>query len=229
MRVGPLEKLVFRAFRDKRVKDEEIGSFTVPINPESLGEDTQVRHDRSQHLGAEGNDARYRGTAPAKLNIQLLFDNTGTVEGNRLEGTPVPEQLRQFRAVVSKMDAESHKPPYIKVIYNNFVFDGILTDLKVQYTLYDSLGVPVRAKVTVNLEQFKEPEKRVREEDKRSPDLTHLRQIKEGDNLPLMAYRIYGKTNYYLQVARANGLINFRKLRVGSEIIFPAVDKDING
>lgn len=229
MRSGPLEKLVIRAFRDKKVNDEEIGSFTVPINPENLGEELKVNHDRNQHQGAEGNDPRYKGTAPTRLSLKLLFDNTGTVEGNRMEGVPVPQQLKSLRAIVSDMDPESHRPPYLKIIYNKFIFDGVLTDLKIQYTLFDSVGVPIRARVTVSLEEYKEPKKRVREEDKRSPDLTHLRQIKEGDNLPLMTYKIYGDSKFYLQVARENGLNNFRKLQVGSEVIFPAIDKEING
>lgn len=229
MRVGPLIKLEFKAFRDKRVMNEEIGSFTVPINPESLGQAVQVNQDRSQPQGAESNDPHYSGTPSPRVTLNLLFDNTGTVEGNRLEGVPVLDQLAAFQAVVSDMDPVSHKPPYLMVICNQFIFEGVLNNLDVKYVLFNSLMEPVRAKVTVTIEQYKEPQRRVNDEDKQSPDLTHLRKIKEGDNLPLMNYSIYGDTKYYLQVARANGLTNFRKLNVGSEIIFPAIDKEING
>jgi hypothetical protein len=229
MRTGPLEKLVIRAFRDIKVNDDEIGSFTVPINPENLEEDLKIIHDRNQHQGAEGNDLRYKGTAPRKLSLKLLFDNSGTVEGNRMEGVPVPEQLNAFRAVVSDMDPVSHKPPYLKVTYNKFVFDGVLSNLKIQYTLFDSVGVPIRARVIFTAEEFKEPKKRVKEEDKQSPDLTHLRKVKEGDNLPLMTFQIYGNAEFFLQVARENKLNNFRKLQVGSEVVFPPIDKEING
>ena len=71
--------------------------------------------------------------------------------------------------------------------------------------------------------KFKEtidPELRLADENRNSPDLTHIRTVEEGDTLPLMAYRIYGDSKYYLQVAQVNGLTNFRKLRPGQELFF---------
>lgn len=229
MKTGPLEKFVIRAFRDRKVNDELVSTFVIPINPDNLAEDLQVRHERSQHQGAQGNDMRYRGSAPNKLSLNLLFDNTGTVEGNRLNGVPVSQQLARFKATVYDMAPETHQPYYLKIIYNTFIFDCVLTSLKIQYTLFNSVGEPIRAKVTANFEEYKEPKRRVREEDKRSPDLTHVRVVGEGDNLPLMTYRIYGDTKYYLQVAKANGLTNIRRLNVGSQLILPAIDKELNG
>ena len=66
---------------------------------------------------------------------------------------------------------------------------------------------------------------RAAREKKSSPDLTHERVVKEGDNLPLMTYRIYGDPKYYLEVARVNGLTNFRKLTPGQKIVFPPIEK----
>jgi nucleoid-associated protein YgaU len=63
------------------------------------------------------------------------------------------------------------------------------------------------------------------EENNSSPDLTHYRVIKKGDTLPLMCYRIYGDSKYYIQVAKANKLSNFRHLKEGEEIFFPPIAK----
>ena len=38
-----------------------------------------------------------------------------------------------------------------------------------------------------------------------------------------MTDRLYDDPTYYLQVARANGLTNFRRLRTGSDLVFPPV------
>jgi nucleoid-associated protein YgaU len=40
-----------------------------------------------------------------------------------------------------------------------------------------------------------------------------------------MAHRIYGDPAPYLEVARSNGLINFRRLRDGQELVFPPIEK----
>jgi nucleoid-associated protein YgaU len=52
--------------------------------------------------------------------------------------------------------------------------------------------------------------------------------VKKGDTLPLMCYRIYGDSRYYLQVAMANRLTNFRNLQVGDELFFPPIEKTSN-
>jgi nucleoid-associated protein YgaU len=65
----------------------------------------------------------------------------------------------------------------------------------------------------------------VAEEGKNSPDLTHYRQVKQGDTLPLMVFNIYKDPKYYLEIARVNGLTNFRKLLTGQNIIFPPLEK----
>ena len=66
---------------------------------------------------------------------------------------------------------------------------------------------------------------RVAQEDNHSPDLTHYRIVKKGDTLPMMCFLVYGDARYYLQVARANKLINFRKLNIGDELFFPPFAK----
>jgi nucleoid-associated protein YgaU len=54
-----------------------------------------------------------------------------------------------------------------------------------------------------------------------SADLTHVRLVKAGDTLPALCERIYGEPRMYAEVARANGLDNFRDLRPGMQLRFP--------
>jgi nucleoid-associated protein YgaU len=70
-----------------------------------------------------------------------------------------------------------------------------------------------------------EDDLRVAKENRSSPDLTHYRIVKAGDNLPLMTQRIYGDPKYYLEVARVNKLVNFRNLKPGQAIYFPPIEK----
>jgi nucleoid-associated protein YgaU len=77
----------------------------------------------------------------------------------------------------------------------------------------------------VTFKEFKEEDLRVAEENNASPDLTHVRVVKDGDSLPLMCYRIYGDARYYMDVARTNGLVNFRSLTPGTKLVFPPFDK----
>jgi nucleoid-associated protein YgaU len=102
---------------------------------------------------------------------------------------------------------------------------GICTSLNITYKLFNPNGKPIRAICKVSIRELKEEERRVAEERNSTSDLTQYRMIKKGDTLPLLCYRIYGHSKYYLQVAQANGLSNFRELQPGDELFFPPVDK----
>jgi len=84
-------------------------------------------------------------------------------------------------------------------------------------------GSPIRAEVTVVMVKSMSPKRKALEERKSSADLTHVRTILDGDNLPLMCHRIYGDPGYYIKVARHNGLANFRGIEPGQKIEFPPV------
>ena len=48
-----------------------------------------------------------------------------------------------------------------------------------------------------------------------------VRHRQSGDTLPLLTKQIYGSPAAYLDVARFNGLDDFRTLTPGKEILFP--------
>ena len=96
----------------------------------------------------------------------------------------------------------------------------------ITYTLFKSDGYPLRAKVKATFSENIEDTLRTAKEGKKSPDFTHQRIVKDGDTLPLMTYRIYGDDSYYLEVARINGLTNFRKLETGTIIQFPPLKQE---
>ena len=66
---------------------------------------------------------------------------------------------------------------------------------------------------------------RLAEENNSSPDLSHFRTVKDGDTLPLMCEKIYGHQKHYIEVARYNKMVNFRRIKAGQQIEFPPLDK----
>ena len=49
--------------------------------------------------------------------------------------------------------------------------------------------------------------------------------IKENDTLQSISREVYGTPEYYLEIAKVNRLVNFRKLKTGSSIKLPSLDK----
>ena len=116
---------------------------------------------------------------------------------------------------------EAHNVPIIKIHWCGMSFTAYASGLKTDYTLFNVKGVPLRAEVTLDLVQdFSEGWPY---EEYKSPDLTHLVEVKAGDTLPLMCNRIYNDPSYYLQIARINGLTNFRQIKPGMMLEFPPI------
>ena len=97
--------------------------------------------------------------------------------------------------------------------------------MTINFKLFRADGTPLRAVAKAKFRATVENELRVRQERKRSPDITHVRVVKAGDTLPMLAYEIYEDPSYYIQVAQANNLYNFRYLEPGTKIFFPPIEK----
>jgi nucleoid-associated protein YgaU len=239
MTTGELTKVEIRAFEDKTY-GKEIGKFELPINPEQFSQAFKVEYDLQQAKGAQGNDPKFKFTQPEELKLDFTFDGTGVIPVSKQ--TAQADQPRQFyKDVVSQVQAfldlvyvmnnKTHKPNFLRLLWGNFSFgtkngfDCILKDLQINYTLFAPDGKPLRAKISATFVNYIEQARRVREEGKKSPDVTHLRKVKAGDTLPLMAYDIYGDPSYYLQVAKVNGLVNIRRLETNTDLRFPPIQR----
>lgn len=229
-----LSRVTIDAFKDKDFAQSSfVSSFTIPINPDQYSQNFKVEVDVSRGHGNQGTDTKFKSTAPEQLKLDFILDNTGAIAGNRLDGTDVREQVDQLLKVVYKMNGEIHQPHYLKVLWgsNPFAsksqklqaFTCVLGTLDINYVLFDPGGEPLRAKVSATFINYIAQEARVRAEGKESPDLTHVRIVREGDKLPLMAFEIYSDQHYYQKVARANGLTTFRHLTPGANLVFPPI------
>ncbi|OUL37358.1 hypothetical protein BV372_02900 [Nostoc sp. T09] len=230
---GELTKVKIQAYKDKRFENKH-GEFDLPINPEQFSQAFKVEYDSAQDIGSQGNDPQYKFTRPEELKLDFTFDGTGVVpikgKANAFH-QDVGKQVQEFLNVVYTMKNETHRPNFLRLLWGNFSFgtknsfDCILKDLQINYTLFAPDGKPLRAKLNATFVSYIEPQRRIREEGKQSPDVTHVRKVTAGDTLPLMTHRIYGDPSYYLQVAKVNGLVNFRRLGTNKDLRFPPLEK----
>jgi hypothetical protein len=196
------------------------------INPETYAIETKMEFRQGQGQGTTGTQQPFELKPPEEMAFEFLFDNTGIIDGNRRDD--LSEEIATFSELLMGYDSETHEPKFFKLVWGTLLFKGRCIGLLITYKLFNPDGSPIRAICKVTFREFKEENLRVAEENAQSPDLTHHRIVKKGDNLPLMCYNIYGDSKYYIQVAKANQLTNFRALKVGDEIFFPPITKRAN-
>jgi len=227
---GKLEKMLILAFTDsKKAESGGVGDaddkFEALINPESYTLSYKLKFSGSgQGHGTSGKQLKYEYTEPAEMVFDFLFDNTGIIDGKPAES--VADGIKRFREVLIDYKGDAHEPRHFKLVWGeNSIFKGRVTAVDITHKLFNASGTPIRAIAKVTFKSSIEEEKRAAKEDKKSPDLTHIRKVKAGDTLPQLCFVIYGDPRYYLQVAAENGLRNFRDLEPGMNLVFPPIEK----
>ncbi len=226
---GKLEKVLIHVFSDEQFENR-VGAvrpnpFPLPVNPESYSRSLRIDQNQAKGVGNEGTNTNYAGSQPEELRLEFLFDGTKTIEGYAYPDTEVKDQLKNFLDAVYTMNGEIHRPNFLQVQWGQLMFPCIVSNIDLNYTLFEANGDPLRVKVNATFVAYKSPKQRTAEEKKSSPDLTHIRQVTSGDRLDLMTYRIYKDSKYVLQAGKANNLTTIRQLRPGQELVFPPIDK----
>ena len=226
-----LKKLEIRSFANRDFTDEG-RKFVTPINPESFSKNYKVELDTRRGHGNHGAEARFKSTAPEELRLEFVLDGTQTVEGYGGENQaykekPVHDQLEDFLCCVYHFDGEIHRPRFLIVFWGSEInFRCVLSNLDINYTLFDPGGKPIRVKINATFLRHQAREERLARERCSSPNLTHYRKVKQSDRLDLLTYEIYNDPKYFLQVGQANALTSVRNIKPGRELYFPPFDKN---
>ena len=217
-----LEKMKIIAYADAS-RAKELGRTEVLINPDAYTLDYKIKVTSDQPTGNSAAQLKYNYSPPTELSFEFLFDSTGIIDGHKRED--VTAQIQSLKDLLMKYKGEDHQPPYIVLAWGNEdgLFKGRMVSLSINYKLFSPNGKPLRAVAKATFKESLDDEVRAAQEKRNSPDLTHLRTVMAGDTLPMMCKRIYGDPKYYLQVARANQLGNFRHLKPGMELVFPPI------
>ena len=217
MAIGKLEKLLIEAYRDAEYNDKDSVEFTAMFNPQQYAIKYEVESDDASGSGTSGSAPTFQRLKPQDLTLDFTIDGTGATG----ETVDVPDKIEEFLAVAYEYHGDEHRPRYLKIIWGTLIFKCVLKSANIQHSLFNPEGKSLRAKITSVFTGFIEDNLRAAREDSSSPDLTHMRVVKDGDTLPLMVHRIYGDPKYYFQVARVNKLKNLKKLETGQKIYFP--------
>lgn len=226
MSLGELEKLKVVAYSDPEFNNKVAdGEFATLMNPEKYTYHYKIEQNDDQASGTSAISPRFNKQLPENLELDFVFDRSGVLTGFENSDDGIIDDIEKFKKVILDYEGTEHKPNYLTISWGSLLFKGALTEMDIEFKLFKPDGTPIRAVAKAKFQGFVEDNLRAAKENNQSPDLTHYRIVKAGDTLPLMTYQIYGDSKYYLEVAKANNLIKFRKLEEGQRISFPPLQK----
>ena len=217
-----LAKMKFKAFKDEKFSQPvSDGEYKVMLNPETIKWDRSLKYNDKYDANSSEAAPKYIRTECEKLSFELIIDGTGVVDS---EHTDVQVNIDILKKLFYQYDGDIHRPYFIMINWGrDLTFKGLLESFNTNYTLFQSDGTPLRAKLSLNFTSYTDPVTAAKLEGKNSPDMTHLVDVVAFDNLPQLSYKIYETTDYYIQVAEFNGLNKFRRLKPNTKLTFPPV------
>lgn len=218
---GTLEKLLIIAYAKPDYAEPFVGKFESYLNPNEITMSYELEWDAAQGAGSTNSRMNFKKAKPGDLTLTFFIDGTGA-DGRRIS---VQEKVEEFQ-LVTGYNGKIHRANYLKVMWGTLAVKRcVLKTASITYKLFKPNGIPLRAVITATFTDNSDDKTRVALAQDQSPDLTHIRLVKAGDTLPGLCFNIYGEARYYLEVARQNGLDNFRKLEPGTKVVFPPLQK----
>ncbi len=168
--------------------------------------------------GLEAPYIQYVKGNSASISLEVFYD---TYE-NGLDVRKFTDQLTDLMNI----DPSIHEPPVLQFIWGlnpAEPFYCVLEKVTKRFTMFNSDGIPVRARLNIVLKEFKIGLNK-REKSRQSPDKTKVYMIKQGDRLWEIANREYGDPALWRPIAQKNKIYNPRFLEPGTEILIPPLE-----
>lgn len=233
--LGKLDKMKLQAYADEAFSEKKGDAFTVLVNPESYTIKYRVDHTESQGQGTSHPQLHFNKILAQDIHFDFIFDSTGVVADASIlnigiinpfaETANIIDQIEQFKQLMLYYQSETHRPNFVALQWGTLLFKGQMTTMDIDYKLFKPDGTPIRAMARVDFRGFIEEDLRVAMENSLSPDITHQRIFNANDRFDLLVDTIYKSPDYYIDVAKANGLSGFRKIAKGTRLFFPPVEK----
>ncbi|MBA4033265.1 MAG: LysM domain-containing protein [Bradyrhizobium sp.] len=164
--------------------------------------------------GLETPPIQYVRGASEKLTLELIVDTSDTLEDVRKKYVDGVRGLLKINTVL-------HAPPLVAFEWDREIFKGVLDSLNVTYTLFSSSGVPLRAKLSTTLREYRPVEVQFSERPRNSPDVEKSFTVRRGDELWSIAAQMYRDPAQWRALALANDIQDPRSLEPGTQLLVP--------
>jgi hypothetical protein len=250
--LGIIDKMRIEVFPSKEYTEPPTKTIFVQLNPEKYTMKHTVAFCEDQAMGTSGTDLSFNKIDGEEVSFDFVFDSSGIVPPGKIKdgkGEPtfldtlgdiattlkpaivnpfgevetVEKDVEEFRKLLMGYDGETHQTAYLRLLWGGYSLSCRLKSMDIEYMLFRKDGRPIRAKVKCTFKGTVSYKLMVAQENKNSPDLTHERTIKMNDNLSLLSESIYENNSFYIDVAKNNKLLSFRKINLGQKIKFPPI------
>jgi len=247
--LGIIEKMRIEVYSD--IKYElPLKTFFVQVNPESYTISKSVEFCEGEAIGTSSQNLKFNKIGSEEVSFDFIFDSSGVLPPAKIkdgkvtkisltdnlidvlkpaianpleEAATIEVELEAFKSLVSGYYGDKHETRYLRLIWGGYLLECRLTNISILYKMFKKDGRPIRAIATCKFKGTQSYEEMQAKQNQQSPDVTHQRIIEQQDKITLLAEETYSDNQYYIDVAKANNLLSFKKLTTGERLMLPAL------
>jgi hypothetical protein len=121
------------------------------------------------------------------------------------------------------IDSELHAPPLLVISWSSLTFRCVLARVNQKFTMFDTDGKPVRARLTCTFNEVIDPEQEAREVNRQTADFSKVHVVTQGELLIDIANRFYNDPQAWRPIAIRNDIDNPRAIFPGQSLIVPSL------
>ena len=164
--------------------------------------------------GLESPPIQFIRGSSEKLTAEVLVDTSDTLKDVRVA------YVNALRGLMD-LNRDLHAPPIVRFTWDTEVFRGVLESLNVTYVLFTPEGVPLRAKLSLSLKEYRPVDIQIKENPTASPDFEKTYVVKRGDTLSGIASAVYRDAGVWRNIAANNQIQDPRSLPPGQVLQLP--------
>jgi nucleoid-associated protein YgaU len=157
--------------------------------------------------------------------LQFVNGNLQTLEMELLLDTyEAGGDVRELSGALTdlmRVNPTTHAPPVLLFTWASLSFTCVLARASQRFLMFLPDGTPVRVRLQVTFNEFRNAELETREVKRETADYTSREVVRGGDTLSAVAARAYGDPAAWRAVALRNGIDDPWDLPPGTELALP--------
>jgi nucleoid-associated protein YgaU len=196
----------------------------VQFNPEEYTLSRDINYAQAVIPGLSAPMLQFVNGNLQTLEMELFLDS---YEKYKIGNTVVNEAQSDVRVLVKmitdlmSIEASSHAPPVLLFTWGSLAFTCVLARLTQRYVMFLPDGIPVRARLNVTFNEYRNIDLEAKEIKRETSDYSKRHVVSEGETLSSISGAEYGDPRLWRVIAIANQMQHARNLEPGIKLLLP--------
>ena len=202
---------------------EENSWLSALFNPNKLGFNKSVNWAKENAAGRDVPELQFTNAEPRTLSLDLIFDTYDSPSAEKEDVRKYTQKL--FQLTTAEKHGDKHRPPVCRLSWGvaSMFFQGVLTQLDQQFTLFMENGKPVRATSKCTFKEWRTNYEDLNRQDRQSSDIAKTWVVKLGETLSGIAAEEYHDPRLWRPIAAENNLDDPLSLEPGTVLLIPTL------